>query len=119
MISYFQCRKPTLEEVQSDRNAIHIHLTSPAPWNPKDPGFSEVEDSLRATVAPVRGLDIGAPDDYDLSSLNTGPIKQVDLANDPTIDLRSVAAIGTIQEIDQLRSSCALAGYRQLLSCFI
>ncbi len=49
VISYFQCRKPTLEEVQSDRNTIHIHLTSSAPWNPKDPGFSQVEDSLRAT----------------------------------------------------------------------
>ena len=105
VISYFDCRKPTKQEVDDPYSAFHIHVTSSATWDPKNPSLNEIEERLRATVAPVRGLDIGVPDDYELSSLGIGPIKQVPAT---PVDARSVAAIATIQDMECIRTSCAL-----------
>ena len=105
VISYFDCRRPTKQEVDDPDAAIHVHVTSQAIWDPKNPSLNAIEERLRATVAPVRGLDIGVPDGYALSALGIGPVKQVPIT---PIDPRSVAAVATVQSMECIRTSCAL-----------
>ena len=122
VISCFDCRTPTQEEVESEDQSIHIHLTNHHSWDPKDANLTHIEQNLRETVAPVRGQDIGLSDDdfidlpsYGLSSIEITDDDYVDMpAKTPTekqlpiFDVRSVAAMGTIQDIEMHRASCAL-----------
>jgi hypothetical protein len=48
--SYFTVRKPTFEEVQSDRDSIHVHMTSDQEWDPYDKTIHHhAEQSIRAS----------------------------------------------------------------------
>ena len=48
--SYFPVRKPTFEEVQTDRDCIHVHMTSDQAWDPYDKSVDQAEVSIRATL---------------------------------------------------------------------
>ena len=48
VISCFTVRKPTQAEVQDDRNAIHVYMTSDSKWDPQDQQLAEEESQLRA-----------------------------------------------------------------------
>lgn len=48
--SCFPVRKPTLEEVQSDIDCIHVHMTSDSPWDPYDPTRATDEDAIRRSL---------------------------------------------------------------------
>ena len=48
--SYFKVRKPTFEEVQSERDCIHVHMTSDQVWEPYDTAVGQAEESIRATL---------------------------------------------------------------------
>ena len=114
VISCFDCRMPTAQEVESQANAIHIHLTNHHSWDPKDSTNSRLEQALRETVAPVRGPDIGVSEDafldlpaYGLSALETFGLKASE-DTCPIYDIRSVAAVGTIQDLEDIRATSAL-----------
>ena len=48
-MSGFECRKPTLEEVNDENQmtCTHIHLRVPSTWDPHDIKYKDVEDQLR------------------------------------------------------------------------
>ena len=63
--SYYETRKPTHYEVFHDPNVVHVHMTPEGPWDPNDPSFAEIEDSLRADLEAKqlpyeRGRNIGS-----------------------------------------------------------
>ena len=49
-ISYFPTRRPTDDEINSDRDCIHINVTSESFWDPASPAYDHDEDSLRASL---------------------------------------------------------------------
>ena len=46
-ISFFECRKPSLGEVEDDLNNILVEMTNSVPWVPYDEESTRLEDSLR------------------------------------------------------------------------
>ena len=87
----------------------HVHLTNHQTWDPKDATLPHLEQELRATVAPVRGPDIGVSDEdfIDLPAYGLSAFDKMDEPC-PVFDIRSVAAVGTIQDMEAIRASCAL-----------
>ena len=51
-MSGFETRQPTWLEVQDTdgHTCTHVHMTSDAPWEPKDPTYKHIEDALRANL---------------------------------------------------------------------
>ena len=45
--SFFNVRRPTRAEVNDDRNAIHVYMTSDTPWDPHSQQLGEEEAQLR------------------------------------------------------------------------
>ena len=45
--SFFEVRTPTQEEIESNRDCIHVHMTNEYFWDPKDPSHGQVEEALR------------------------------------------------------------------------
>ena len=97
---------------------MHVHLTNETSWDPSDDALSKLEDALRNNIAPVRREDIGqVPELHYVTAYNASPnssrqhssfISNYDVPYEGDFDARSVAAVGTIQEIESLRSSAAL-----------
>jgi hypothetical protein len=50
VISGFRCRKPTKEEVTSDHDVTHIHVTSSNPWEPMDAATGDQEQAIRTAL---------------------------------------------------------------------
>jgi hypothetical protein len=48
--SYFETRLPTANEVASDDNCIHVHMTSGHTWDPYDESIGHSEASIRASL---------------------------------------------------------------------
>jgi hypothetical protein len=48
--SYFETRKPTREEITSELDCIHIHMTSDQKWDPYDASMGSTEATLRASL---------------------------------------------------------------------
>jgi len=76
--SLFHVRTPTDDEVRSDRDCIHVHMTSEAQWNPYNKTFYTDEYHLRLSLSPearatgreVHAISIDACDVvFDLSVL--------------------------------------------------
>ena len=53
VISYFDVRKPTQDEILSEHNCVHIHMTSDTPWDPHDPTLADEEDAIRLSLDPI------------------------------------------------------------------
>lgn len=53
IISHFLVRNPTEEEVLNPQLYTQIEMTSPAPWEPRNNYFGEVESALRTHMPPV------------------------------------------------------------------
>ena len=63
VISYFDIRKPTREEVLDPTQCIHVHMTSDQPWDPHNTEAHAEEEAIRASlqaIPPVRGRELSA-----------------------------------------------------------
>lgn len=61
--SYFDVRKPTFQEIQSDKDCIHIHMTSDQPWDPYNTSLEQQEASIRAKLDQMpseRGREVSS-----------------------------------------------------------
>ena len=54
-MSGFLVRKPTWQEIQDveQRDVFHVHMTSDAPWEPRDPNYQDLEHVLRQHHQPL------------------------------------------------------------------
>jgi len=48
--SAFPVRKPTDDEVRSDVDCIHVHMTSDSTWNPHSPEFAKDEAAIKQSL---------------------------------------------------------------------
>ena len=46
VISYFDCEKPTLAEVEEERYPCYVMTATAPDWDPTDPTFGSQEDSM-------------------------------------------------------------------------
>ena len=61
--SLFYVRTPTHQEVASDENCIHVHVTSESTWEPYDETFYHDEDTIHLSLDSelhVRGRELNA-----------------------------------------------------------
>ena len=86
--SLFHVRTPTDDEVRSDRDCIHVHMTSEAQWDPYNETFCNDECSLRLSLSPearTRGQQVHAMSTdshnvvFDLSVLEHQELAAVDI----------------------------------------
>lgn len=105
-VSYFETRRPTSAELQSDRDCIHVlvNVTSDTLWDPLDTSTSHDEDSLRASLQSEQRLGgqrlIGAFAQQDHRSISAITAQHVSAAYDidsyaATFQARTLSAIAS------------------------
>jgi hypothetical protein len=50
MISYFDCRRPSMEEMNDSNHYPHIEMTASGEWDPGNPTISTDEKALRSAI---------------------------------------------------------------------
>jgi hypothetical protein len=94
--SYFTVMRPTHEEVESDRDCIHIHMTSDQPWDPYDQSIHHAEESIRASLDQLpreRGRFVSSlrstPEQHAIESLEAHSVSVVAaLKSQPTLPIQ-------------------------------
>jgi hypothetical protein len=59
VISYFNARCPTEDEVLDPDKYLHVIMTAPKEWDPYDPQMTEIEDAMMLQLKENKGLVIG------------------------------------------------------------
>lgn len=50
-VSYFQTRRPTQAELDTNRDCVHVNVTSDSYWDPLDRSNTDAEDALRVSLS--------------------------------------------------------------------
>jgi hypothetical protein len=51
VISYFKCRRPTMQEMSDDHHFAKVEMSLLGPWDPSMESMAEEEDAIRASLA--------------------------------------------------------------------